>query len=96
MSVNAIVHKPDDASAELPPPPYSREPRTSDTDTYGSINEEQVGLLSNTPPYPTSKQPNNRGSSDGSSKLLVSCIGKTLRFNRCTSCKCSDGRASGA
>ncbi|CEG75194.1 hypothetical protein RMATCC62417_10279 [Rhizopus microsporus] len=63
MSVNITIHKPDDASAELPPP-YSREPRTSDTGTYGSINEEQVGLLGNT--LPISKQPNNnRGFSDG-------------------------------
>lgn len=78
MSVNVTIHKPDDASAELPPPPpYSREPRTSDTGAYGSINEEQVRLLGNTSPI--SKQSNNnRGFSDGPRKLLVSCIDRAL------------------
>ncbi|RCH87367.1 hypothetical protein CU097_004367 [Rhizopus azygosporus] len=65
MSINITIHKPDDASTELPPPPpYSREPRTSDAGTYGNINEEQVRLLGNTPPIP--KPPNNNhGFSDG-------------------------------
>lgn len=78
MSVNITIHKPDDPSAELSsPPPYSREPRTSDTGTYGSINEEQVRILGNTAPI--SKQPNNnRGFSDGPCKLLVSCIDRAL------------------
>ncbi|KAG0742246.1 hypothetical protein G6F62_005784 [Rhizopus arrhizus] len=40
-----IVHKPDERPSERPPPPYTKEPRTSDTADYGSIHDEQTGLL---------------------------------------------------
>ncbi|KAG1049532.1 hypothetical protein G6F43_008145 [Rhizopus delemar] len=40
-----IVHKPDESPSERPPPPYTKEPRTSDTADYGSIPDEQTGLL---------------------------------------------------
>ncbi|GAA5796662.1 hypothetical protein HPULCUR_002036 [Helicostylum pulchrum] len=58
-----VIHKPDEVSASdlLPPPPYSPDPARKSSDstaTYGSTEQQQVGLLSQqSQPFPSKKIP---------------------------------------
>jgi hypothetical protein len=53
VSSSPVIHKPDDASADGPPPPYSPDRQTSNASAgYGTLQaSQQRGLLGSSEPF---------------------------------------------